>query len=200
MARILVLYYSSYGHVAQMAEAVARGVTEAGHECDIRHVPETAPPEVAERSGFVKMEGHQCIESPDHLGNYDGIVVGAPTRYGRMASQMASFWDQTGGLWMKGALVGKVGAAFTSTASQHGGQETTLFSVLTNLLHMGCTIVGLDYGFGGQNGVDTVKGGTPYGASTIADNDGSRQPSQVELDGAAYLGRRVAETAAKLHG
>ena len=117
----------------------------------------------------------------------------------RITSQMASFWDQTGGLWMKGALIGKVGAAFTSTASQHGGQEMTLFSVLTNLLHMGCTIVGLDYGFDGQNGVDEVKGGTPYGASTLADSDGSRQPSAVELDGARYLGRRVAETAAKLH-
>lgn len=199
MARILVLYYSSYGHTGQMAEAVAEGVRGAGHECDVHHVPETAPDQVAEKAGFVKMEGHSCIESPAKLAEYDGIVVGTPTRYGRMASQMASFWDQTGGLWMKGALVGKVGAAFTSTASQHGGQETTLFSVLTNLLHMGCTIVGLDYGFAAQNGVDEVKGGTPYGASTLADNDGSRQPSAVELDGARYLGRRVAETAAKLH-
>ena len=199
MARILVLYYSSYGHVARMAEAVARGVTEAGHECDIRHVPETAPPEVAQAAGFVKMEGHDQIEGPDKLADYDGIVVGTPTRYGRMASQMAAFWDQTGGLWAKDALVGKVGAAFTSTAAQHGGQETTLLSVLTNLLHMGCTIVGLDYGFSGQNGVDEVKGGAPYGATTIAGPDGSRRPSQVELDGAAYLGRRVAETAAKLH-
>ncbi len=200
MARILVLYYSSYGHVAQMAEAVARGVIEAGHECDIRHVPETAPPEVVEAAGFVKMAAHQQIESPGHLANYDGLVVGTPTRYGRMASQMAGFWDQTGGLWMQNALVGKVGAAFTSTAAQHGGQETTLLSVLTNLLHMGCTIVGLDYSFTGQNGVDEVRGGAPYGATTIANNDGSRQPSQVELDGAAFLGRRVAETAAKLHG
>ena len=200
MARILVLYYSSYGHVAQMAEAVARGVTEAGHECDIRHVPETAPAEVAEAAGFQKMEGHQCIEGPDKLAEYDGIVVGTPTRYGRMSSQMASFWDQTGGLWFQNALVGKVGAAFTSTAAQHGGQETTLFSVITNLLHMGCTIVGLDYGFSGQNGSEEVKGGAPYGATTIANSDGSRQPSQIDLDGAAYLGRRVAETAAKLHG
>lgn len=199
MARILVLYYSSYGHVAQMAEAVAEGIRDAGGDCDIRHVPETAPREVAERAGFAKM-AHDEIEGPDSLAQYDGIVVGTPTRYGRMTSQMASFWDQTGGLWMKGALVGKVGAAFTSTASQHGGQETTLFSVLTNLLHMGCTIVGLDYGFQGQNGVDEVKGGSPYGASTIADNDGSRQPSEVELEGARYLGRRVAQTAAKLHG
>lgn len=198
MARILVLYYSSYGHVAQMAEAVAEGVTAAGHECDIRHVPETAPPEVVEAAGFQKMEGHACIEGPDKLAEYDGIVVGTPTRYGRMASQMAAFWDTTGGLWMKGALIGKVGAAFTSTAAQHGGQETTCFSVLTNLLHMGCTIVGLDYGFAEQNGSEEVKGGSPYGASTIANSDGSRQPSKIDLDGARYLGRRVAETAAKL--
>jgi NAD(P)H dehydrogenase (quinone) len=199
MARILVLYYSSYGHIAQMAEAVAEGVRQAGHHCDIRHVPETAPPEVAQAAGFQPM-AHTCIEGPDKLGEYDGLVVGTPTRYGRMASQMASFWDQTGGLWMKGALVGKVGAAFTSTAAQHGGQETTLFSVLTNLLHMGCTIVGLDYNFTAQNGVDVVRGGAPYGATTIANNDGSRQPSEIDLDGARYLGRRVAETAAKLAG
>src|SRR5690606_27475720 len=139
---------------------------------------------VVESAGFQKMEGHACIEGPDKLAEYDGIIVGTPTRYGRMSSQMASFWDQTGGLWMKGALVGKVGAAFTSTASQHGGQETTLFSVLTNLLHMGCTIVGLDYGYQPLNGVEEVKGGTPYGASTIADADGSRQPIEAELGGA----------------
>lgn len=200
MARILVLYYSSYGHVAQMAEAVAEGVREAGQECDIRRVPETAPPEVAKAAGFSANENHPEIEGPDHLAGYDGLVVGTPTRYGRMSSQMASFWDQTGGLWMKGALVGKVGAAFASTAAQHGGQETTLFSVLTNLLHMGCTIVGLDYNFAAQNGSEEVKGGAPYGATTIANSDGSRQPSRIDLDGARYLGRKVAETAAKLHG
>jgi NAD(P)H dehydrogenase (quinone) len=144
------------------------------------------------------MEGHTCIGGPDELAEYDGIVVGSPTRYGRMTSQMAAFWDQTGGLWQKGALIGKVGAAFTSTASQHGGQETTLWSILNNLLHMGMTVVGLDYGFEGLVGVDEVKGGTPYGASTIADGDGSRQPSEVELGGARYLGKRVAQTAAKL--
>ena len=198
MARILVLYYSSYGHVAQMAEAVAEGVRGAGHECDIRRVPETAPPEVAKAAGFSANESHAVIEGPDALEGYDGLVVGTPTRYGRMTSQMASFWDQTGGLWMKGALVGKVGAAFTSTAAQHGGQETTLFSIITNLLHMGCTIVGLDYNFAAQNGSEEVKGGSPYGASTIANSDGSRQPSRIDLDGARYLGRKVAETAAKL--
>jgi NAD(P)H dehydrogenase (quinone) len=198
MARILVLYYSSYGHIAQMAEAVAEGVRQAGHTAEIRHVPETAPPEVAKNAGFQPMQ-HQEIEGPMALAEYDGIVVGAPTRYGRMPSQMAAFWDQTGGLWVQNALVGKVGAVFTSTAAQHGGQETTLFSMITNLLHMGCTIVGLDYAFTEQNGVDVVRGGSPYGATTIANNDGSRQPSEVELNGARYLGRRVAETAAKLH-
>jgi NAD(P)H dehydrogenase (quinone) len=198
MARILVLYYSSYGHVAQMAEAVAEGAREAGHACDIRRVPETAPPEVAKAAGFSAHPDHAEIEGPDALAGYDGIVVGTPTRYGRMSSQMAGFWDQTGGLWMRGALVGKVGAAFTSTAAQHGGQETTLFSILTNLLHMGCTIVGLDYNYAAQNGSEEVKGGSPYGASTIANSDGSRQPSEIDLGGARYLGRKVAELAAKL--
>jgi len=198
MARILVLFYSSYGHMAKMADAAAEGVREAGHECDIRHVPETAPPEVAERAGFKGMEGYTVIDGPEALAQYDGIIVGSPTRYGRMASQMAAFWDTTGGLWARGALVGKVAAAFTSTASQHGGQETTLLSIITNMFHMGCTIVGLDYNYAPLNGVEEVKGGTPYGASTIADADGSRQPSEVELGGARYLGRRVAETAAKL--
>ena len=200
MTKILVLYYSSYGHTAQMAEAVAEGIREGGAEAVIRHVPETAPEEVVKSAGFQKMEGHTCIGGPDELADYDGIVVGSPTRYGRMTSQMAAFWDQTGGLWQKGALIGKVGAAFTSTASQHGGQETTLWSILNNLLHMGMTVVGLDYGYGGLVGGDEVKGGTPYGASTIADGDGSRQPSKPELDGARYLGKRVANTAAKLHG
>ncbi len=200
MTKILVLYYSSYGHTAQMAEAVAEGIREGGAEAVIRHVPETAPEEVVKSAGFQKMEGHTCIGGPDELAEYDGIVVGSPTRYGRMTSQMAAFWDQTGGLWQKGALIGKVGAAFTSTASQHGGQETTLWSILNNLLHMGMTVVGLDYGFEGLVGVDEVKGGTPYGASTIADGDGSRQPSEVELGGARYLGKRVAQTAAKLGG
>ena len=200
MTKILVLYYSSYGHTAQMAEAVAEGIREGGAEAVIRHVPETAPEEVVKSAGFQKMEGHTCIGGPDELAEYDGIVVGSPTRYGRMTSQMAAFWDQTGGLWQKGALIGKVGAAFTSTASQHGGQETTLWSILNNLLHMGMTVVGLDYGYEGLVGVDEVKGGTPYGASTIADGDGSRQPSEVELGGARYLGKRVAQTAAKLGG
>ena len=156
MARILVLYYSSYGHTAQMAEAVADGVRQAGHDCDIRRVPETAPPEVAKAAGFSANENHKEIEGPDALTAYDGIVVGTPTRYGRMTSQMCAFWDQTGGLWFTGALVGKVAAAFTSTAAQHGGQETTLFSIITNLLHFGCTVVGLDYNYAAQNGSEEV--------------------------------------------
>ena len=198
MTKILVLYYSSYGHTAKMAEAVAEGIREGGAEAVIRHVAETAPQEVVESAGFQQMEGHTCIGGPDELAEYDGIVVGSPTRYGRMTSQMAAFWDQTGGLWQKGALIGKVGAAFTSTASQHGGQETTLWSILNNLLHMGMTVVGLDYGFQDQMGTDEVKGGAPYGATTIAGGDGSRQPSETDLAGARYLGKRVARTAAKL--
>ena len=198
MTKILVLYYSSYGHTAKMAEAVAEGIREGGAEAVIRHVAETAPQEVVESAGFQQMEGHTCIGGPDELAEYDGIVVGSPTRYGRMTSQMAAFWDQTGGLWQKGALIGKVGAAFTSTASQHGGQETTLWSILNNLLHMGMTVVGLDYGFQDQMGTDEVKGGAPYGATTIAGGAGSRQPSETDLAGARYLGKRVAQTAAKL--
>lgn len=198
MARILVLYYSSYGHIAKMADAVAEGVRQAGHECDIRRVPETAPAEVAKAAGFVADESHELISGINALAEYDGIVIGAPTRFGRMPSQMGAFLDQAGGLWFTDALVGKVGAAFTSTAAQHGGQETTLFSIITNLLHFGMTVVGLDYAFKAQNGVDVVMGGSPYGATTIANNDGSRLPSDVELDGARYLGKRVAETAAKL--
>ena len=198
MARILVLYYSSYGHLAIMAEGVAAGVREAGHECDVLRVAETAPPEVAAAAGFRKDESHPEIDGPNTMAEYDGIVIGAPTRFGRMPSQMASFLDQAGGLWFTDALVGKVGAAFTSTASQHGGQETTLFSIITNLLHFGCTVVGLDYGFKEQNGVDVVRGGSPYGATTIANSDGSRMPSDADLAGAKYLGRRVAQTAAKL--
>ena len=200
MAKVLVLYYSSYGHVEQMADAVAKGARGEGVEVDIRRVAETAPDAVVAAAHFKTDTSHPVIESADALANYDAIVVGTPTRFGRMASQMATFWDTTGGLWARGALNGKVGAAFTSTASQHGGQETTLFSVITNLLHQGMTVVGLDYGFQGQLVLDEVHGGTPYGASTIAGGGGERQPSQVDLDGARYLGARVARTAAKLFG
>lgn len=199
MSKVLVLYYSSYGHLEKMADAVAEGAQSAGAVVDIRRVAETAPQEVIEAAHFKKDIAHPMIEGPDKLAEYDAIVVGAPTRFGRMPSQMASFWDTTGGLWFTGKLIGKVGAAFTSTASQHGGQETTLFSIITNLLHQGMTIVGLDYGFQGQMGVDAVKGGSPYGATTIANGDGSRMPSATDLDGARYLGKRVALTAAKLN-
>ncbi len=198
MTKVLVLYYSSYGHIEQMADAVAEGARAGGAEVDIRRVTETAPQSVVESAHFKTDSAHAEIEGPDALKDYDAIIVGAPTRFGRMPAQMASFWDTTGGLWFSGALVGKVGGAFTSTASQHGGQETTLFSILTNLLHHGMTIVGLDYGFQGQMGVDAVTGGSPYGATTISDGDGSRMPSSVELDGARYQGKRIAETAAKL--
>jgi NAD(P)H dehydrogenase (quinone) len=200
MTKVLVLYYSSYGHVEKMADAVAEGAREAGAEVDIRRVAETAPPEVVAQAHFKTDTSHPVIESADALAGYDAIVVGAPTRYGRMPSQMASFWDTTGGLWLRGGLIGKVGAAFTSTGSQHGGQETTLLSIIHNLFHHGLTIVGLDYGFQDQLGVEEVKGGSPYGASTIADSQGTRQPSEIDLNGARYLGRKVATTAAKLAG
>ncbi|MBC2776859.1 NAD(P)H:quinone oxidoreductase [Parasphingopyxis marina] len=197
MTKILVLYYSSYGHIEAMAEAVAEGAREAGAEVDIKRVPETVPEETARANGF-KLDQDAPVAEIGDLANYDGIAIGAGTRFGRVSSQMASFLDQGGGLWFTNALVGKVGGAFTATASQHGGQETTLFSLITNMLHFGMTIVGLDYGFGDQNGVDEVKGGSPYGATTIANNDGSRMPSETELAGARYQGRRIAETAAKL--
>jgi NAD(P)H dehydrogenase (quinone) len=199
MTKVLVLYYSSYGHIEQMADAVAEGARAAGAEVDIRRVAETAPQAVIEAAHFKTDTKHPVIESADALADYDSIIVGAPTRFGRMPSQMASFWDTTGGLWFQGKLIGKVGGAFTSTASQHGGQETTLFSIITNLMHHGLTIVGLDYGFQAQQGVDEVKGGSPYGATTIA-GDGSRQPSDTELAGARYQGQRIAEVAAKLAG
>jgi NAD(P)H dehydrogenase (quinone) len=198
MSKVLVLYYSSYGHLEKMADAVAQGAIAGGASVDIRRVPETAPKAVIEAGHFKKDSAHPVIESPDKLIDYDAIIVGAPTRFGRMPSQMASFWDSTGALWLRGKLIGKVGAAFTSSASQHGGQETTLFSIITNLLHQGMTIVGLDYGFQGQMGVDAVKGGSPYGATTISDGDGSRMPSTVELNGASYLGKRVVSTARRL--
>lgn len=196
MTKILVLYYSSYGHVQSLAEAIAEGAREAGAEVTIGRVPETVPADVAESSGFSANDEHPVIES-DSLVDYDGIIVGSPTRFGRLSSQMASFWDRTGGLWMKGALVGKVGASFTSTGSQHGGQETTQYSILSNLLHHGMTIVGLDYGFAGQMNSEEIVGGSPYGASTVA-GDGSRTPHDIDLDGGRYLGAKVARTAAKL--
>jgi len=199
MAKVLVLYYSAYGHIEQMAEAVAEGAREAGAEVAIRRVAETVPEEVAKASYF-KLDQKAEIATVAELEEYDAIIVGVATRYGRMPSQMAAFLDQTGGLWMRGALNGKVGAAFASTASQHGGQETTLFSVITNLMHLGMTIVGLPYSFQGQLKLDEITGGSPYGATTIAAGDGSRQPTENELAGARFQGKLVAETAVKLHG
>ena len=181
MSKILVLYYSSYGHIETMAEAIAEGARAAGAEVDIRRVAETVPEDVA-RASHYKLDQQAPVATVAELEQYDGIIVGTGTRFGRMSSQMAAFLDQAGGLWARGALNGKVGAAFTSTATQHGGQETTLFSIITNLLHFGMTVVGLDYGFAGQMRNDEVVGGAPYGATTIANGDGSRQPSETELD------------------
>jgi len=197
MTKVLVLYYSSYGHIEAMAGAVAEGASAAGAEVTIRRVPETAPEDVARASGF-KLDQAAAEASVEELADYDAIIFGTANRFGRMSSQMAAFLDRTGGLWMRGALVGKVGAAFNSTATQHGGQETALFSIITNLLHHGMTIVGLDYGFQGQMTLSEVAGGSPYGATTIAGGDGSRMPSEIDLAGARYLGGRVARTAAKL--
>ena len=197
MSRVLVLYYSAYGHIERMAQAVAEGAREAGAQVDIRRVPELVPEEVARNAGY-KLDQEAQVATVDELPQYDAIVIGVGTRYGRMASQMANFLDQTGGLWASGALVGKVGSAFTSTATQHGGQETTLMAIHTNLMHFGMVCVGLPYSFQGQMRLDEVVGGAPYGATTIAGGDGSRQPSQTELDGARFQGRLVAELAAKI--
>jgi NAD(P)H dehydrogenase (quinone) len=200
MPRILVLYHSTYGHVEAMAKAMAEGVRAVGGtEVDIRRVPELVPEEVARNAGY-KLDQEAPIAQVDDLPAYDAIIVGVGTRYGRMASQMANFLDQTGGLWARGALNGKVGSAFTSTATQHGGQETTLMAIHTNLMHLGMVCVGLPYSFAGQMTLDEITGGTPYGATTIAGGDGSRQPSKNELEGARFQGRLVAEIAGKLHG
>ncbi|MHC2179394.1 NAD(P)H:quinone oxidoreductase [Bradyrhizobium diazoefficiens] len=196
MTKVLVLYYSAYGHIEAMANAVAEG---ARVTVDIKRVPELVPAEVAKAS-YYKVDQAAPIAKIEDLTNYDAIIVGTGTRFGRMGSQMANFLDQAGGLWAKGALHGKVGGAFTSSATQHGGQETTLFSIITNLLHFGMVVVGMNYGFAGQMKLDEVTGGAPYGATTITGGDGSRQPSANELAGARYQGRQIAETARKLHG
>ncbi|HPA37304.1 MAG TPA: NAD(P)H:quinone oxidoreductase [Phenylobacterium sp.] len=197
MAKVLVLYHSTYGHLETMAEAVAEGARAAGATVDIKRVPETVPEELAKKSGY-KLHQAAPIATPADLANYDAIIVGVGTRFGRMSSQMAAFWDQAGGLWAQGALNGKVGAVFTSTATQHGGQETTIISTIVQLMHFGLVIVGLPYAFQGQMRLDEVTGGTPYGASTITGGDGSRLPSGNELDGARFQGKHVAEIAAKL--
>ena len=199
MSKVLVLYYSSYGHIEQMAQAVAEGAREGGAQVDLKRVPETAPIEVA-KAAYFKLEQDAPIATVQDLADYDAVIIGVPTRFGRMPAQMAAFLDQAGGLWASGKLVGKVGSVFGSTATQHGGQETTLFSVITNMLHFGMVIVGLPYSYGGQMGLTEIHGLSPYGATTIAGGDGSRQPSQIELDGARFQGKHVAEVANKLHG
>lgn len=195
MAKVLVLYYSSYGHIETMAEAVAEGVEMGGGVATIRRVPELVPHEVAQQSHY-KLDQKAEIATVAELEEYDAIIVGAGTRYGHMASQMSNFWDQTGPLWQRGALIGKVGAAFTSTATQHGGQEITQFAIITTLLHHGMVISGLPYSFQGQMTEEEIVGGSPYGASTITGQ--KRNPSNIDLEGAQFLGRRVAELAAKL--
>ena len=197
MTKVLVLYYSAYGHIETMAEAVAEGARAAGAEVDVKRVPELVPPEVAKAAHY-KLDQAAPVARIEDLAAYDAVVIGVGTRFGRMASQMANFLDQAGGLWARGALHGKVGGAFTSSATQHGGNEMTLFSIIANLLHFGMVVVGLDYGHAGQMTLDEITGGSPYGATTLAGGDGSRRPSDNELAGARYQGGRIAETAAKL--
>lgn len=200
MTRVLVLYHSTYGHIEQMADAVAEGARSVdGTEIAIKRVPELVPEEIARNSGY-KLNQAAPVATVQELADYDAIIVGVGTRFGRMASQMANFLDQAGGLWARGALNGKVGAAFTATATQHGGQEMTLFSVITNLLHFGMVVVGLPYSFQGQMTLEEITGGSPYGATTITGGKGQRMPSGIELAGARFQGRLVAETARKLHG
>ena len=198
MAKILILYYSSYGHVERMAHAVAEGAASvAGATVSIKRVPELVSDELARKAGM-KTEQKAPVASVEELAEYDAIIFGTPTRFGNMAAQMRSFLDQTGGLWVKGGLVGKVGSVFVSTGTQHGGQETTITSFHNTLLHHGMIIVGLPYAFAGLTRMDEITGGSPYGASTLAGADGSRQPSENELAGAHFQGRHVAEIAARL--
>jgi NAD(P)H dehydrogenase (quinone) len=197
MAKVLVLYYSAYGHIETMAYAVAEGAKSAGAEVTVKRVPELVSEEVAKASHY-KTDQKAEIATVAELGDYDAIIVGAGTRFGTVASQMRNFWDQTGGLWMAGKLVGKVGSVFTSSATQHGGQESTILGFIPTLLHQGLVVVGLPYAFQGQMGVEEVKGGSPYGASTITGGDGSRQPSEIELEAARYQGAHVAKITGKL--
>jgi NAD(P)H dehydrogenase (quinone) len=199
MAKVLVLYYSSFGHVEAMAQAVAEGARDAGAEATVKRVPETVPMDLAQASHY-KHDQTAPVATVDELADYDAIVVGAPTRYGRMPSQMAAFLDQTGGLWKRGALNGKIGAAFSSSASQHGGNEMTLFSIITTLFHLGLVIVGLPYSHQTQLSIEEIVGGSPYGATTIAGTKGERQPSEADLSGARFQGRLVAELALKVFG
>ena len=197
MAKVLVLYYSTWGHIEQMAYAAAEGAREAGADVVVKRVPELVPDEIAKAAHY-KTDQKAPIATIDELPEYDAIIIGTPTRYGTMTAQLKNFLDQTGGHWAKGALIGKVGSVFTSTATQHGGQEATILTTIPVLLHHGMVVVGLPYSFQGQMGVDQIRGGSPYGASTIAAGDGSRQPSEIDLDGARFQGRHVAQIAAKL--
>ncbi len=197
MTKVLVVYYSTYGHVEQMAEAVAEGARSAGADVTLKRVADLVPPEVAAKSG-AKLDQKAAVADPNELANYDAIIFGTPTRFGMMAAQMRNFLDQTGGLWAQGKLIGKVGSVFASTATQHGGQESTILSFHTTLLHQGMVVVGLPYSAQGQMKLDEITGGSPYGASTIAGGDGSRQPSQNELELARFQGKHVAQIAAKL--
>lgn len=196
-AKVLVLYYSTYGHIETLAYAVAEGAAAEGAEVVVKRVPETVPEEIARNAHF-KLDQKAPVATVEELADYDAIIFGAPTRFGVVASQLRAFIDQTGGLWARGALIGKVGAIFTSSATQHGGQESTILTFLPTLLHHGLVIAGLPYSFAGQTTLDEIVGGSPYGASTIAASDGSRQPSQIELDGAKFQGAHVAKLAAKL--
>ncbi len=198
MTKVLVVYYSSYGHVASLAEAIAEGARGVpGTEVSVKRVAELVPEEVARKAGM-KLDQDAPVAAPGELGDYDAVVFGTPTRFGNMAAQMRNFLDQTGGLWMSGALVGKVGSVFASTGTQHGGQETTITSFHTTLLHHGMIIVGVPYSCPELSNMDEITGGTPYGASTLAGADGSRQPSDNELAIARFQGRHVAEIAARL--
>jgi NAD(P)H dehydrogenase (quinone) len=199
MAKVLVLYYSAYGHIETMANAVAEGARSTGAVVDVKRVPELVPEDVA-RASYYKVDQAAPIAKPDELADYDAIIIGAGTRYGTVASQMRNFLDQTGALWAQGKLVGKVASAFTASATQHGGQESTILGLIPTFLHHGMAYVGLPYAFQGQMGVEAVKGGSPYGASTITDGDGSRQPSEIELEAARYQGAHVAKIATKLFG
>lgn len=199
MAKVLVLYYSSYGHIERMAQEVAAGARDAGAEAVVKRVPETVPEDVARKSGF-KLDQKAPVARVEELAEYDAVIFGTPTRFGNMAGQMKNFIDQAGGLWMKGSLIGKVAGVFTSSATQHGGQESTILTFVPVLMHLGFVIAGLPYAFQGQMGHSEVMGNSPYGASTIAGGDGSRQPSKVDLEGARYQGRHVAQIAGKLHG
>lgn len=197
MAKVLVLYYSSWGHMEAMANSAAEGARSAGAEVVVKRVPELVSEEVAKAAHY-KLDQAAPIAAPAELADYDAVIFGVPTRFGNMPAQMKQFLDQTGGLWAKGALVGKVGSVMTSTATQHGGQETTIITTQIVLQHHGMTIVPLSYAYAGQSGVDKMRGGSPYGATAITDSDGSRWPSEQELEGAAFQGRRVAEIAGKL--